>query len=506
MKRTAAILIAAIGAAGIAARFTPGSPLWLDEALSVNLASLGLADLPAALRRDGHPILYYALLGFWIDLIGDGDRAARGLSGLFSAAAVPVMWAAARRRAGPKAAAYTAVLAAASPFLIRYGSEARMYALVVLIAALGWWATEAALEKPSGWRLAGVAAAAAAGLHTHYWMIWLAVGTAAVLAVGWIRRPERRRALGSILAALAAGGLTFAGWLGVFADQFRHTGTPWAKWARPAEVAVEAMEGIGGGARFEPVLLGVVLTLAIAAGATIRRTGPDWVEIASPARNPAGPLAGVAAIAMVAGGLAAAATGGAFESRYTAVVVPLLLGLAGRGLAGLPGRVGPTALAAVAAFGVVVAVEDGLRDRTQGRQAADAIDEQSAPGDLVVICPDQLAPAALRYLDAPLEVRTYPPTADPRLVDWYNYRDRIAAADPAAFARGVIGEPASGDAASGDAASGDIWMVMMTSYRGLEGRCEAVEAELGRGRTRRTLIWPGRQYEPMFLHRFEADP
>ena len=497
MKRAAAILVGVIGAAGMAARFAPASPLWLDEALSVNLASLDLADLPDALRRDGHPILYYALLGFWIDLVGDGDRAVRGLSGLFSAAAVPVMWAAARRRTGPKAAAYTAVLAATSPFLIRYGSEARMYALAVLIAALGWWATEAALEKPSGWRLAGVAAAAAAGLHTHYWMIWPAFGTAAVLAVGWIRRPDRRRALGSILAALAVGGLGFAGWLGVFADQLRHTGTPWAKWARPAEVAVEAMEGIGGGTRFEPVLLGVVLTLAIAAGATIRRTGPDWVEIASPGRNPAAPMAGVAAIALGAGGLAAAVTGGAFEARYTAVVVPLLLGLAGRGLAGLPGRAAPLALLAVAAFGVVVAVEDGRRDRTQGRQVADAIDEQSAPGDRVVICPDQLAPATLRYLDAPLEVQTYPPTPDPRFVDWYDYRDRIAAADPGAYAR-TVADP--------EAAPGAVWMVMMTSYRGFEDRCEAVAAAIGRGRTRRTLIWPGRQYEPMFLHHFEANP
>ncbi len=496
MRRATAILVAAIGAAGIAARFTPTSPLWLDEALSVNLASLGLADLPDALRHDGHPILYYALLGLWIDLIGDGDQAVRWLSGLFSAAAVPVMWAAARRRMGPAPAAYTALLAAASPFLIRYGSEARMYALVTLIAALGWWATEAALENPSRWRLAGVAAAVAAGLHTHYWMIWLTTGTAAVLVIGGIRRPERRRALGSILAAVAVGSLTFAGWLGVFADQLRHTGTPWAKWARPAEVAVEAMEAIGGGTRFEPVLLGVVLTLAVVAGATIRHTGPDWVEIASPSRNPTGPLVGVAVIAMGAGGLAAAATGGGFEARYTAVVVPLLLGLAGRGLAGLPGRAGPAALLAVAAFGVVVAVEDGLRDRSQGRQVADVIDEQSAPGDLVVICPDQLAPAALRYLDAPLAVRTYPPTADPALVDWYDYRDRIAAADPAAYARAVTDREGPGD----------IWMVMMTSYRGLEGRCEAVAAELGRGRTRQTLIWPGHQYEPMLLHRFRAEP
>ena len=46
-------------AVAVIARFVTTSPLWLDEALSVNIASLPLGDIPDALRQDGHPPLYY---------------------------------------------------------------------------------------------------------------------------------------------------------------------------------------------------------------------------------------------------------------------------------------------------------------------------------------------------------------------------------------------------------------------------------------------------------------
>ena len=52
--------------AGVVFRFWTTSHLWLDEAISVNIARLPLGDLPSALRADGHPPLYYGLLhGGW---------------------------------------------------------------------------------------------------------------------------------------------------------------------------------------------------------------------------------------------------------------------------------------------------------------------------------------------------------------------------------------------------------------------------------------------------------
>ena len=51
---------------GVALRFAPRSGLWLDEALTVNIASLPIGEISDALRRDGHPPLFYVLLHGWI--------------------------------------------------------------------------------------------------------------------------------------------------------------------------------------------------------------------------------------------------------------------------------------------------------------------------------------------------------------------------------------------------------------------------------------------------------
>ena len=488
-------VVAAAAATGAALRFVASSPMWLDEALSVNIASLAVGDVVEALRHDGHPLLYYLLLGRWLDVFGDSDAAARALSGLFSLAAVPAVWAATARRLGPVAARYTGVLALTSPFAIRYGSEARMYALVVLLAATGWLLTELALSKQSPLRLAALALAVAAGLHTHYWMIWLTVAASAVLAVGWWRAPATRPALTRVGAAYGCGWLAFVPWAPILVSQAAHTGTPWAKWARPAEVAVETIEGIGGGTRFEPVLLGVLLAGAAVLGATLLSTSAHGVELGWPGRNPGAPLVAVAVLTLGLGGTVAMLSGGAFEARYTAVVVPLVLALAGRGLAGLPRWLAPAALTAVAVFGMAVAIDEARRDRTQGQEVADAIDRAAGAGDVVVACPDQLAPAVLRYLDSPATMLTHPPTDDPRFVDWYDYRERIDAAtarDTAAAALDTAG------------AGGTVWLVAATGYRGFDGPCEAVAAELRGSRASETVVVARPIYEHMRLHRYRA--
>src|SRR5688500_10677984 len=90
-------------AAGIALRLGSTSDLWLDDALRVNIARLPFYDMIDALRRDGHPPLYYIALHAWIELFGEGDEAVRSLSGVLALATLPVMWVAGRRYGGPRA-------------------------------------------------------------------------------------------------------------------------------------------------------------------------------------------------------------------------------------------------------------------------------------------------------------------------------------------------------------------------------------------------------------------
>ena len=111
-------------AIGIGLRFFTLSDLWLDEALTVDVARLPLHELPNALKHDGAPPLYYVLLHFWMRVFGQGDFAVRSLSGLTSVIALPFAWAAGKRLGGRPTAWAALLLMATSPFAISYAASA----------------------------------------------------------------------------------------------------------------------------------------------------------------------------------------------------------------------------------------------------------------------------------------------------------------------------------------------------------------------------------------------
>src|SRR3954449_936869 len=57
-----------------------GQALWMDEGLSIGIASQPLLDIPHVLRVDGSPPLYNMLLGVWTRLVGDGAAEGQGRS------------------------------------------------------------------------------------------------------------------------------------------------------------------------------------------------------------------------------------------------------------------------------------------------------------------------------------------------------------------------------------------------------------------------------------------
>ncbi len=138
---------------GVVLRTYTASATWLDETLTINIASLPLSQLPSALRVDGAPPLYDVLLHGWMQLFGASDLAARSLSGLFSIATLPMARAAGRRAAGPAGARAALLLLSTSPFAVYYATEARMHALVMLLVFAGYLLLQRALTRPSLARL-----------------------------------------------------------------------------------------------------------------------------------------------------------------------------------------------------------------------------------------------------------------------------------------------------------------------------------------------------------------
>jgi hypothetical protein len=142
--------------------------LWNDEGNSLRLAERSIPDLIEASRRDIHPPGYYILLKGWLLLTGDSEFALRALSAFAGVLTVACVYALGKALTSPGAGTLAALLVAINSFSIYYGQEARMYALLALLAAAAMLVFVRWLARPS-WRLAVVLALInAAGLYTQY--------------------------------------------------------------------------------------------------------------------------------------------------------------------------------------------------------------------------------------------------------------------------------------------------------------------------------------------------
>jgi mannosyltransferase len=223
--RTVGALLALTAASVLLRTGALDAGFWIDEAIAVGIASHDLGEIPALLRQDGSPPLYYLLLHGWMALVGDGEAATRALSLVFAAAAVPAAWwAAGGRRAGAVAAAIVAVC----PFLTYYAQEARMYTLV---AALSLVATAAFVRR----RPVVFVVAMTLLLYTHTWGVFLF----AAFGLVWLVRDRGRGGLvaGAVIAVL------YLPWAPSLVFQTLHTGAPWslapsALYLLPAALAV----------------------------------------------------------------------------------------------------------------------------------------------------------------------------------------------------------------------------------------------------------------------------
>lgn len=451
---------------GVAARFFTVSPLWLDEALSVNIAGLPLGDIPDALRRDGHPPLYYFMLHGWTQVFGTSDLAVRAMSGVASAAALPLAYIAGRRLGGRWLGLVAMLVLALNPFAVRYGSEARMYALATTLAFAGIVLVDRALESPTVRRLAPVTLVSGALLLTHYWAMWL-VGATIVLLVGLAvrARGEARSALVRTTVATAAGGVLFLPWVGVLLHQSQHTGTPWGEVARPLGIAVNTVVAFAGGAYGETQTLAFLMVVLVVIGIFGRTVSDTAIQLDFRQQDPVIAHGAVAALTLAVGSAAAYVTSTTFEPRYAAVLLPSFMLLTASGLSrfqgGIPRMVAVGSMVLLSLAGIVLVTTE---QRTQADVVAATIEARGVPDALVVTCPDQLGPAVERALsgrDGDWEVLAYPRLDDPRFVDWTDYEERNARNSPADVAAEVL-------ALAGDRT---VFVVYNEGYRTLETQC-----------------------------------
>jgi hypothetical protein len=466
-RRALVVTAVLVVIAGIVLRFVASSDMWLDEALTLNIARLPLSHLHEALRRDGAPPLYYVVLHFWVGAFGTSDVAVRALSGVFSCATLPFVWSAGRRIGGRTMGASVVVLVASSPFAVRYATENRMYALVVLLTAAGVVALQRSLRRPAPGNLIGVGVVSALLLYSHYWSLYLVGVTGLWLLFQAWRGPEsRRRGARLSLGAVAVGCLTFVPWLPTFFFQIRHTGTPWAEPANFAAM-VNAVTSFAGGPTNQGRALALVYFALAGLGLFGAASGVLHVDLDLRTRPQSRGLAVV-----LCGTLVAAVVGGyvstsAFQARYASVVfIPLVL-LVALGLGTLADRrVRAGVLAATVVFGLAGSLPNVWTSRTQAGQIAAALARSARPGDVVAFCPDQLGPAVDRLVPSGrYQMITFPRYSSPEFVDWIDYANATAAADPSAFAARLEQMSAPGH---------QIWFVWAPGYQSYKNKCAEI--------------------------------
>jgi hypothetical protein len=476
-------LPAAVGAVvvlGVLLRLHSASALWLDESLSVNIARLPLQDMPGALRRDGSPPLYYLLLHGWISLFGTDGTAVRALSTVFALAALPLAWLVGRRLRDPATGWVALLLLASSPFLVRYATETRMYALVVALVLLGALALHAAWQRPTAWRLAGVSVVCGLLMLTHYWSLYLLTVTGLVLLVASVRGGHRRAARRCVVA-LAAGGLLFLPWLPSFLYQARHTGTPWARTPGPGAVSATLNAWAGGSALWAAALVWLLVALVVLA--LVGRRQPGGVLLGPPVDRTAAVLTVIGLGTVLLGVALAAVSAAGYSSRYSsAAVVPFLVAAA-LGAGALPARARTVVVGLAVACGLAGSVPLTFSSgRTQAPMIASALRAGLQPGDVVVYCPDQLGPAVSRLLPLATDQVVYPTMGRPELVDWVDYAQRNREASPTAFTADVLART-----------DGTVWLVSAAGYLTFGHQCETLDAALRTARDGRELVVPARR-------------
>ena len=481
-------------------RFLTWSHLWLDEALTVNIARLPVSQIPAALRHDGAPPVYYLILHGWMAIFGDSTLAVRLLPGLFGVVSLPLTFAAAKRIAGRRVAWAATLLLASGPFAARYATENRMYSLVMVEVLVGLLLALRLLDGGGRGAQVGLAVVVGLALLTHYWCFYLFA--VALLAFAVIARRSshatHRVAARRGIVAVAGGLVLFLPWLPSFRYQLKYTGTPWGN---PANVRAvfDTVTHFAGGYWDPGIGLGLIYFGLIALALFGTAVDGRRILIDLKPRSPGGWLAaltfGTLVLAIVAGRLGSSA----FAVRYAAVLYPLfiLVVAVGTDVFASP-RVFRGVLAVTVAVGFYANTPNIFGDRTNAGKVASVINANAHPGDVVAYCPDQLGPSVSREIRAAGLVQlTFPRAIGPERVDWVNYEKVNKAGKTPDFARMLVDRAGP---------THDVWLVWARGYQTFGTKCSNLIDQLDQYRPNmeRSVKISTKYFERPGLVRFRA--
>ena len=399
-----------------------GGELWFNEAIAVGMASRSFGGVLHATRVGGSAPLYYLLLHFWVNGLGTGEAAARGLSLLCALLSIVAAGWAGWTLSGERAALLGATMFAFSAALTQFAEQAQPYALLMLLSLIAVTAfLHAFVHRRRGYLWLFVVALEAA-MYTQGSTALLAFGlVVALLVVVRCAPPEQRRAIARDgLLCAAALVILFIPWIPATVDQIAHATSPWHY---VPLIGADVPSQLFGGERVDAVLA-VVLVIGVAPLLLIssRRRSPEavvvWALIAI----------GVATIGFAA--VTQVATPD-WVARYLepATATLLLLAALTATRARIVGLVGVLLVVVFCADPAAFAPGHMSNMREIKAQLA----PQLHPGDVVAVAQPEQTPLAWYYMPSGLRYdTTMGPVGDPAYVNWDRALGRLQQAAPAA--------------------------------------------------------------------------
>ena len=399
--------------------------LWLDEAISVMFAELGVPEIVGVSRWDNNYPTYYLMLHYWMALFGKSEFAVRLLSALIGVLAVYAMYAVGTRLFGGGVGLLAALILAVSPYHVAYSQEARVYNLMALLALVSFYFFLRLREEELDRRVqAGYVLSTAALAYSHGYALFILIAQNAYVATvlfakGFGRaRPGLKRwvALQALLALLFVPGLLLLiGWL---------PGQHNRAWLEaPTLGSIQgALTSYAGSTQ----LLVLLLTFCALAVVALLREGREnlYLLIFWFLTPLALPLLFSAVSTPIFGhrfGIAATLPLYLLAARGVEAAVALVRGIAPSGAT----RSGAATATTFVAVLMLVALSAGelwryfsVVDKDQWREAVGYVNREAEPGDLVVVAPGVLQLSAYGYYSTrdDLDIERYDVTR-PEAVD-----------------------------------------------------------------------------------------
>ncbi|HEX2868899.1 MAG TPA: glycosyltransferase family 39 protein [Ignavibacteriales bacterium] len=223
VPETYKILLPLVVILGFALRFlyVGAESLTFDEVYSVRLAQMSFGEIIRQTSRDFHPPLYYFLLHLWTLLFGYGETSVRALSVLFGTLSIYYFFLLAKYIFNAKTALVASFLLALSNINIEASQEARMYALLSLLAIVSMYLFLRALGSNSKALWIFYTAVNVLLLHTHVYSYFiLSAEYFYFFSMAFYSKRKFKENLFPFLTSAFATAFLFMPWFFIFYRQF----------------------------------------------------------------------------------------------------------------------------------------------------------------------------------------------------------------------------------------------------------------------------------------------